>query len=929
VAVATRTRQTLFGRDDEIETLQHLLGDARAGHSGVAVVEGEAGVGKTAILDCLAELADGMQIARAAGVEPEVDIPYSGLHQLLLPFLSGLARIPGPHRDALQSAFGLQPGSPGNRFFIGMAALALLSDAALKSPVLCIVDDAHRIDPASLDALGFAARRMVADRVAMVLAVREQNRPMTALQDLPVLELDGLNEDAALQLLKARVGGELDAIVARRVVAETRGNPLALTELARELSPAQLAGSEPIPDPMPLGSRLEDLYMTRIRALPRHVQTVLLLAAADPSGDPALLAHAADELGIGDAIGLAPEISSFLYFTPGFGFHHPLMRSAAYYGASAQERRRAHQALADASEPILDSDRRAWHLAAAVDAPDESIAAELEASAERARSRGGWSSAATFLERAAELTPDDGRRATRRLAGAHARLLAGEPAAARLALEQAAPFLPDALARARAMRLEGMIAVTLGTPSRAATVLLDAAELFAAHHDASAARHTLIHAFEAAQVSGSFAGGEVGRVLDATRTLAVAPAAKTAGDALLDGFATLQRDGDAAGIPELAAALGQILADKRITDEELSWLPVAWTAAAELYDDSSWQAITSRWARAARIRGPLIALRPIFGRFPYCDVITGRFAAAERGFEEARELVNTSGETTLHSGYAAAELAIRAWRGQATESRAVTGSVIAELTSLGRGAGIRIVHLATAVLELGLCNYSDALRAAQKASSDNPTLLLNVEPELIEAAVRCGELEAARAALEVLGARARASGTDWGLGMMLRCQALLATPREADELFAAAIEHLDRTLVVPQLARTHLLYGEWLRRQRRRRDARGQLRAAFDMLEELGAAGFAERAHIELQATGEHARRRTVETIDELTPQEEQIARLASDGATNMEIAMQLFISGPTVSYHLQKAYRKLGISNRASLARALRQRGAARPDLD
>ena len=479
------------------------------------------------------------------------------------------------------------------------------------------------------------------------------------------------------------------------------------------------------------------------------------------------------------------------------------------------------------------------------------------------------------------------------------------------------------------MRLEGMIALALGTPSTAASVLLDAAELFAAHNDASAARHTLIHAFEAAQVSGSFADGEVGRVLDATRTLAVASAARTAGDALLDGFATLRGDGDAAGVPELAAALAEIAADKPVTDEELSWLPIAWTTAAELYDDRSWQTITSRWARAARIRGPLIALRPIFGRFPYCDVITGRFAAAERGFEEARELVNTSGETTLHSGYAAAELTIRAWRGQEAESRAVTGSVIAELTSLGRGAGIRMVHLATAVLELGLCNYSDALRAAQKASSDDRSLLLNVEPELIEAAVRCGDLEAARAALEVLSARARASGTDWGLGMMLRCQALLATSRDAEELFAAAIEHLSRTLIVPQLARTHLLYGEWLRRQRRRRDARSQLRAAFDMLEELGAAGFAERALVELQATGERARRRTIETVDELTPQEEQIARLASDGASNMEIAMQLFISGPTVSYHLQKAYRKLGISNRASLARALQQRGAARPNLE
>jgi DNA-binding CsgD family transcriptional regulator len=768
---------------------------------------------------------------------------------------------------------------------------------------------------------------MVAEPLAMILAVRERDPPIPALEGLARIELGGLGEHTALELLDARVEGELDRAVARRIVAETRGNPLALTELARELSPEQLAGSEPIPEPIPLGARLQDLYMARIRALPDHLKTQLLLAAADPSGDRVLISRAADELGIGgDTIDSALEVADFLKPTPAVRFRHPLMRSAAYYAASETERRRAHQALANASELPTDSDRRAWHLAAAVVAPDESIAAELEASAERARSRGGWSSSATFLERAAELTPDAQRRAVRRLAGSRACLLAGQPVAAQRALRRAIPFLPDALSQAWAARLEGMIVLALGTPSRATATLLGAAEQFVAHDDARAARDTLSLAFEAAQVSDSFADGEVGRVLDAARTVSVAPATRTAGDALLDGFATLQRDGDAMGVPELAAALAEVAAAKPITDDELRWLPIAWTAAAELYDDRTWQTITSRWARAARIDGPLIGLLPILGRLPYFDVITGRFAAAERGFEEAREFANTSGEATLHTGYTAAELTIRAWRGQEVESRNVIGTVIAELTSLGRGAGIRLVHLATAVLELGLRNYSDALRAAKKASADDPSLLqLNVEPELIEAAVRCGELEAAGAALEALSARARASGTDWGMGMMLRCQALLAASNEAEELYAAAVEHLSRTLIVPQLARTHLLYGEWLRRSRRRRDARSQLRTAFDLLEELGVAGFAERAHVELQATGEHPRRRTVETLDELTPQEEQIARLASEGASNMDIAMQLFISVPTVAYHLQKAYRKLGVGNRASLARALRQRGTAR----
>jgi DNA-binding CsgD family transcriptional regulator len=924
--MATRTRNAFLGRDREIAALELLLAEAVAGQSGVCVIEGEAGIGKTAVLGRLEQLADGMQIARAAGVEPEMDLPYSGLHQLLLPFLGGLERIPAPHRAALRSAFGLDDGLPGNRFFIGMAALALLSDAAIRCPVFCIVDDAHRLDPASLDALGFAARRLVADRLAMVLTVRVQETQIATLQGLAHVELDGLDERAAHELLRATVRGELDRTVAQRIVAETKGNPLAVTELARELSPEQLAGFEPIPELMPLGARLEDLYIARIRAMPGNVQTLLLLAAADASGDLRLISRAGEKLGIGgETIEVAPELAGFLDFPPAVRFRHPLIRSASYYGASPEERRRAHGALADASDPTLDSDRRAWHLAAAVMAPDESIAAELEASAERARSRRGSSSSATFLERAAELTPDDGRRAVRRLAGAEARLLAGQPGAARAALKQATPFLPDPNSQARGMRLDGMISLALGTPAGASTALMGAAEVFAAHGDPRAARHTLLHAFEAALIGGSFAGGEPDRVLDAARAVTVAP--RTPGDALLDAFATLERDGDVLGVPELGLALAEVAVTKSLTRETLSWLPLAWTAAAELYDDKSWQTITSRWTRAALTVGPLIALRPLLGRFPYFDVITGQFAAAERAFEEARELANASGEPTLHSGYTAAEITIRAWRGQQASSREVTRTVIAELTSLGRGAGIRLVHLATAVLELGLCNYVDALRAARRAQGDDRLLQLNVEPELIEAAVRCGELDTARSALDVLKARAGASGTDWGKGMLLRCQALLASPETAEELYVSAIEHLGRTLIVPQLARTHLLYGEWLRRQRRRRDARSQLRSAFDMLEELGAAGFAERAHTELRATGEHARRRTVETVDELTPQEEQIARLASDGASNMDIAMQLFVSVPTVSYHLQKAYRKLGISKRTSLSRALQERGAARPD--
>jgi DNA-binding NarL/FixJ family response regulator len=467
--------------------------------------------------------------------------------------------------------------------------------------------------------------------------------------------------------------------------------------------------------------------------------------------------------------------------------------------------------------------------------------------------------------------------------------------------------------------LDGMIDFTLGKPADASPALLTAAKMCAAH-DVGEARDTLLHAFEAAHFAGRFADVGLAEVLEAARAIQLDGARPTIGDALLEGFAALGESGVAVGVPIIRRAL-ELASDQPVTDEELRWLPIAWLAAPELYDDRIWQAFTSRWAIAARMRGTVIALPISLGRIPYFDVVVGRFAAAERAVAEARELAAVTANAARPGGYNTAVVAALAWRGREAETRMAADTLITELTSLGRGAGIRVVHLSMAVLELGLGNYREALRAARKASADDPLLHLNAEPELVEAAVRCGELDVARAVCDRLSARAQASGTDWGLGLTLRSQALLADREDAEEFYRGAIELLKRTLILPQLGRTHLVYGEWLRRQRRLRDAREQLRTAFDLLGDVGADAFAERARIELLATGEHARRRVVETLDQLTPQEEQIARLASEGASNMDIAMQLFISVPTVVYHLQKAFRKLDITNRASLARALSQR--------
>jgi DNA-binding CsgD family transcriptional regulator len=910
----------LLGREVETEALQRLISEARAGVSGALVLVGDAGMGKTALLRYAESAGVGMEIARAVGVQPEVDIPYAGLHQLLLPFLGELDRIPGPHGDALRSAFGLASSTPRDRFFVGMAALSVLSHAAAQQPVLCLIDEAEQLDRASIDALGFAARRMLADRVAMIFAVRLGDEPLTALQGLSQMKVSGLDDDAAHTLLAAAAGGQVDPWVADRIVSETAGQPLAIVELVREFSREQLEGLAPLPELLPLGRRLEDVFAARLRALPSHMQTLYLLAAADPSGDSRLFWRAAEQgYGLSRSSTDISGVEEFASCSPRIRFHHPLMRSAAYYRASGPERRRAHEALAAASDPVRDSDLRAWHRAAAAIEPDERIASGLERAANRARRRGGWASAAVLLERAAELTPGESNRARRALACAHARLLANQPGAARAALKQALPGLTDTVSRCQALRLQGAIDFISGRSADASASLATAAQMCMADNPREA-RDTLIEAFDAAHLAGEFADVDCAEVLRMVRSLSPTGEGTTVADALLEGFAALMETGDAAGVPILRRAL-ELATARPIADEDLRWLPIAWITAPELYDDRAWQALTSRWSMAARTLGPVNALPIGLSRISHFDVIVGRYAAAERGLAEARELAAATGGPARPASHTVAELGALAWRGHEREARIAAAALVGELTRSGRGLVVRVVNLSMAWLELGLGNYREALRAARYACAGDPLLHLNAEPELIEAAVRCGEIDSARVALERLTARAHACGTDWARGLMLRSQALLAERQDAEQLYVDAIEHLGRCLVKPQLGRAHLVYGEWLRRQRRRRDAREQLRTAFDLLSDLGADAFAERARNELLATGEHVRKREAEALGQLTPQEEQIARLASEGASNTDIAIQLFISVPTVAYHLQKTFRKLDVANRTSLARALSDR--------
>jgi DNA-binding CsgD family transcriptional regulator len=885
------------------------------------VLRGEAGVGKTALLQHAMRAAGDMRIMRVTAVQSEMELSFAALHQLLVPFLGSLQRLPEPQREALASAFGLVAGPPPDRFLAGIAALTMITGAALDQPVLCVIDDAQWLDRASVDALSFVARRLSADPVAMLFAARDGEQRAAAFEGLAELRLTGLPDEAAHELLASVAGRPLDQGVARRILAATVGHPLALIELGRGLSAAELAGALPLPEPLRLGDRLEQMFLRRVQAFPPAARTLLLLVAAEPSGEPELLWRAAGLLGAGADAGDTPGIEKILRFEPHMSFVHPLMRSAVYYGAAASERRRAHEVLAAASDPGLDPDRRAWHLAAAASGADEEIADELARSADRARSRGDWASCAAFLERAAMLAPNGARRAERMLATAEARLNAGDAGAAVALVEHAEPQLDDPLARARAKRLLGTARVVLGKPAQACPILLEAATALQSLHPRQA-WDALLEAFEAALAAGRFAGGVgTAEVLKAVRAAPRHQGAPASGAGLaLDGFAALAEHQDKAGIARLRQVIALAAAQQVPGSEHLRYAFIVPLAAYELLDDASLHASCAQAVAQARSQGSAAGVALTLGLMSYCEALEGCFAVAEAATAEARELAAATGVAAdLRAGIS--ELAVLAWRGREAAVRPLAAARLREAVQAGYGFSTGFTAIALTVLELGVGNYQAALRHALNASGKGIPGEIELLPELIEAAARCGAVEEAASALEKFTVRAQATETDWALGLLLRSRALLAKPDNAEELYRGAIEHLGRCRIVPQLGRAHLLYGQWLRRQHRRRDARVALHSAYEILDSIGVEAFAERARGELLATGEQVRKRSGGTRDELTPQELQIAGLASQGASNLEIASQLFISANTVAYHLRKVFRKLEVTNRAALSRVLEAR--------
>ncbi len=907
----------LLGRRSERETLDGLVTDALAGQSRVIVVRGEAGIGKSALLGHLLEKVAGWHVATAVGVESEMELAYSGLHQLCGPMLDHLDRLPTPQRKALATVFGQSSGPAPDRFLVGLAALTLFAEIAEEQPLVCVIDDAQWLDRASAQILGFVARRLLAERIALVCATRSDLGDK-ALAGLPELSVDGLGDSDARALLLENVYGPLDAAVCEQIVTESHGNPLALLELPRSWRAADLAGGFGLPDSQPVVSKIEQSYVRRLRVLPSETQLLLLAAAAEPLGDPLLLHRAAETLGV-DMGAADPAVDAGLLRIGGrVEFAHPLVRSAAYRSAATEDRHRVHRALADATDPETDPDRRAWHRARATPGPGEEVATELERSAGRAGARGGVAASAAFLQRAVALTVDPARRAGRALAAAQASFQAGEFDAALGLLATAEAYPLDGFQSAQAALLRGHIALASAYGNDAAPLLLQAARGLEPF-DLELARRAYLTAWGAAITANHLGGaGVLLEICRAVRALPPLPAAPHPLDLVLEGLALLTTDDRAAATPILQRAAKAVL--QLPVEDMLRWGWLAPAASSAIWDSEGAIAIYERKVQLVRDTGALGELPIHLHSLALERAWLGDFAGAGLLLAESDSVAAATGSQVPPF----AVLRLRALQGREAEATPLIEATIQLGTAGGQGIAVMVAYWAAAVLNNGLARYEEAASAAREVTANaiDPWESMWALAELVEAATRVGETELARDSLNRLAETTQPAGTEFALGIEARSRALLSDGATAEELYRESIDRLSRTQLRPELARAHLLYGEWLRRGGRRFDAREQLRTAHDMFVAIGMEAFAERARRELIATGEKMRKRSDQTRDELTPQEEQIARLARVGLSNPEIGAQLFISARTVEWHLGKVFTKLRISSRRELRAALPEHG-------
>ena len=904
--------EQLFGRQRERDVLGRLVDEARNGHGGVLAVYGEPGVGKTALLEDAIEAAADFHVARSVGVEGEMELAFAALQQFCSPRLGLVERLPDPQRDALEVALGLKSGRPPNPFLVGLAVLNVLSEAAEEQPLFCIVDDAQWLDRASARALAFVARRLLAERIVIVFAARE---PIDALRGFAELRVEPLGHRDARALLDLALPARLDEQVLERIVAETRGNPLAIIELPRGLTPAQLAGGFGLQEALPLSAGIEQSFMRRLAALPRDARRLLLLAAADPVGDPALMWRAAEQLGIPESAADTVEAEGLLVVGPRVVFRHPLVRSAVYQAADPGDRRSVHAALADATEPELDPDRRAWHRAQAASIPDEDVAAELERCAVRAQGRGGSAAVAAFLERAAALSPESMHRAQRLLAAAAAKREAGDLDAALGLLDGLELDALDELGRIRVDLLRAQIASEQWRAGDAGQLFMTAARRLESL-DPELARETYLEALSGAMARDIDVEGGASAAAAAARSAPPAVVPPRMVDLLLDAFAIRLTDGYAAAAPTLVRALEHLLALELSDEDGRRWLSLSGArnghvVALELWDDEALNLLESRQLHVARETGAYGQLHFALSFVARNHMLAGELTEAEHLIDEARIIAEATGNAPPVNG----AMVLAAWRGDEAQASELIEATAEESARRGWTSN----NYARSVLFNGLGRHDAALEAAWEAMQTDPigygTWLV---PELAEAAARAGDRARLEFALEWISERVGAIRSDWLSGVEARVRALLSEGDAADAQYHESIERLSRTRARLELARTHLLYGEWLRRERRRIDAREHLRTALELFGDMGAGAFARRAERELLATGEHARKRTVDTLGDLTPQEAQISRLVALGQTNREIAAQLFISPSTVEYHLRKVFRKLGVKSRTQLAHRL-----------
>ncbi|HEX5615738.1 MAG TPA: AAA family ATPase [Acidimicrobiia bacterium] len=915
--------RTLVGRARERAAIGALLEGARDGTSGAVVVAGGIGVGKSSLLRDAIDAASDFRVLRVAGVESEMAFGFAGVHQLVLPFARLVDALAGPQRAALQTVLGTAHGDPPDPYLVGLAVLSLLAGAAAAQPVLVVVDEAQWLDEESLTVVSFVARRLQADRVALVVAIRTTPNSPVAFEGVRRIEVTGLDPDAALELLTAASGGAIARDVADRLVAATDGNPLALVELPDALTADQLRGAAPLPDPLPIGTRLASVFESRLRTLDEDARGLLLLASAERLGDPRLLQRAATAIlhrHWDDAVAAA-EKTGLVAFTPGVEFRHPLVRSAVYYSATPAQRRAAHAALAEVLDAESDADRRAWHLGAAAAEPDERIAHELETASERLRRRGGASVAAAYLWRAAELTPDQSRATDRLLEAARTELTAGRNRRAQEILDRATTTGLDLRHRGDAAWTAVLIHLVAGDVRAAGDVLArtlpDVSDT-----DAELALGICVAA-DAVALGGArlVDDATLSAVAEGTRRLCPAPHVATPLPQLLMGVAARLESGDGDAVPLLRAAVTAATEDSvRFEQGAGHHVHVVYfdtvLAAVGTLDDAGWDELTRSWVELARRAGALAALPLALGFRSWLEVLQGRFGSAASHLAEAEDLASVTGVRGLLGTPAPARVLADAWRGNEEATRTGARRMMQEAHDRGQGIAIDQAYAALTVLEIGGGRYDVALRTARRGVEHGAIGLRTIAlADLVECATRCGEPDVAESVIVPLAEQAEACGTPWARGLLARSRALLATGDSADELFRAAIDELARSTIATEHARTNLLYGEWLRRARRRRDARQPLHDALEAFEAFGASRFAARAGTELAATGEHVRKRDVPSTTALTPKEAQIARLAAAGERNHEIAAQLFITTSTVEYHLRKVFVKLGVTSRTQLA--------------